>query len=81
MSYDAVSLINRVAQIAGKHRSHRFRRSSVGARLPAMNDNAEHLPDPVARWPQCPCTVHATSRATIGRTINTQMNAEGIATW
>ena len=48
MSYDAVSLVNRVARIAGKHRSHRFRRSPVGARLPAMNDDAVHLIDRVA---------------------------------
>lgn len=27
------------------------------------------------------CTVHATRRATIGRTTSTQMNAAGMATW
>ena len=48
MSYDAVSLVNRVARIAGRHRSHRFRRSPVGARLPAMNDDAVRLIDRVA---------------------------------
>jgi len=31
MSYDAVSLVNRVARIAGKHRSHRDRIPPVGA--------------------------------------------------
>ncbi len=45
---------------------------------PMVGTDRPYFVDPIS---QCVCTVHATSRATIGRTTSTQTNAEGIATW
>ena len=48
MNDDAVCLTDRVALIAGKHRSHRVYDCLLEPGLPAMNDDAVYLPDRVA---------------------------------
>ena len=45
MNDDAVCLPDRVALIAGKHRSHRVYDCLLEPGLPAMNDDAVYLPD------------------------------------
>ena len=50
MNDDAVCLPDRVALIAGKHRSHRVYDCLLERGLPAMNDDAVRPPDRIAQF-------------------------------